>query len=64
MAGASRHFAAELAACFGDLLSGGAAGEIERFDSLDDAQVDRTRKWLRLDPHYRAALTALGGHNG
>jgi len=64
MAGASRHFAAELAACFGDLLSGGAAAEIERFDNLDDAQVDRTRKWLRLDPQYRAALTALGGHNG
>ena len=64
MAGASRHFAAELVACFGDLLSGGAAAEIERFDSLGDDQVDRTRKWLRLDPHYRAALTALGGRDG
>ena len=64
MAGASRHFAAELAACFGDFLAGGPAAEIEQFDSIDDAQVDRTRKWLRLDPHYRAALTALGGHDG
>ena len=64
MAGSSRHFAAELAACFGDLLADGAASEIERFDGLDDAQVDRARKWLRLDPHYRAALTALGRHNG
>jgi len=64
MAGASRQFAAELAACFGDLLTGGPAAEIERFDSLDQGQVDRTRKWLRLDPHYRAALTALGRHDG
>jgi hypothetical protein len=64
MAGASPHFAAELAASFGDLLSGGATAEIERFDALDDAQVERSRKWLRLDPHYRAALTALGGHDG
>jgi hypothetical protein len=64
MAGASRQFAAELAACFGDLLSGGAAMEVERFDTLDEGQVERTRKWLRLDPHYRAALSALGGHDG
>jgi len=64
MAGSSRHFAAELAVCFADFLAGGAAAEIERFDSLDEAQIDRTRKWLRLDPHYRAALTALSGHNG
>ena len=33
-------------------------------DSLDEDQVDRTRKWLRLDPHYRTALTALGGRDG
>ena len=64
MAGATRHFAAELAACFGELLAGGAAAEIERFDGLDEAQVDRTRKWLRLDPHYRVALAALGRHDG
>jgi hypothetical protein len=64
MAGASRQFAAELAACLGDLLPGGAEAEIERFDSLDEGQVERSRKWLRLDPHYRAALAALGGGDG
>lgn len=64
MAGASRPFAAEVGACLGDLISGGAAAEIERFDGLDEAQVERTRKWLRLDPHYRAALAALGGRDG
>lgn len=64
MAGTSRQFAAELAACFGDLLPGGAAVEVERFDNLDDGQVERSRKWLRLDPHYRAALSALGARDG
>lgn len=64
MAGASRQFAAELAACFGELLAGGAAAEIERFDSLDEGQVERARNWLRLHCDYRAALTALGGHDG
>lgn len=64
MARVSRQFAAEIAACFGELLPGGPAAEIEQFDRIEDDQVERTRSWLRLDPQYRAALTALGGRNG
>lgn len=64
MAGASRQFAAELAACLGELLPGGGAAQIEQFDGIDEGHVERTRKWLRLDPHYRAALAALGARDG
>ena len=64
MAGVSRQFAAELVACLGELLTRGPAAEIAGFDALDEGQIERARSWLRLDPHYRTALTALGGRDG
>lgn len=60
MAGVSRDLAARLLAGLADLLGIRDAGrEIERFDSIDDAQVGEAREWLALDSGYRAALLAL-----
>ncbi len=65
MAGASRELAARLLAGPGDLLEIADAGRaIARFDSISQAEVDSAREWLRLDPHYRSALGALGQDHG
>lgn len=64
LAGASRQFAAEIAACFGDLISGGPAAEVGRFDAFPDAEVDSTRQWLRTDPQFRTASAVLGKPHG
>jgi len=47
-------------------MSGAHSAEriIDRFDSIDDATVERCRRWMRLDPHYRAARTALERTDG
>ena len=65
MAGASRELAARLLAGPGDLLEIADAGRaIARFDSITQEEVDAARGWLRLDPSYRSALTALGQDHG
>lgn len=60
LAQCDRATAAQLLAGF-DMMLGANAPEhlIDRFDSIDDAQADRARSWLRLDPHYRGARDAL-----
>lgn len=64
LAGASRQFAAEIAACFGDLIPGGPAAEVGRFDAFPDAEVESTRHWLRTNPQFRAASAVLGKPSG
>jgi len=65
LAGCGRATAAQLLAAF-DMMMGANAPEhmIDRFDSIDDAQADRARRWLRLDPLYRAARDALERRDG
>ncbi|HUE78114.1 MAG TPA: DUF2336 domain-containing protein [Sphingomicrobium sp.] len=65
MASASRELAARLLAGPGDLLEIADAGRaIARFDAMTQDEVDAAREWLRLDPSYRAALSALGQDHG
>ena len=65
LAGCDRTTAAQMLAAF-EPMSGAHSAEriIDRFDSIDDATVERCRRWMRLDPHYRAARTALERTDG
>ena len=63
LAGCERATAAQILAAF-EPMSGAVDRFIDRFDGLDEATVERQRKWLRLDPHYRAARDSLGQGNG
>jgi hypothetical protein len=65
LAGCDRTSAAGILAAF-EPMSGAHAAEriIDRFDSIDDAEVERCRQWMRLDPHYRRARQALEQANG
>ena len=65
LAGCDRTTAAQMLAAF-EPMSGSHSAEriIDRFDSIDDATVERCRRWMRLDPHYRAARTALERTDG
>ena len=64
MAAVPREVAAEIAAAMSDSGSTGPAELIGLFDSLSDEAVENARGWLRLDPHYREAISALGGADG
>ena len=65
LAGCERAAAAQILAAF-EPMSGAhsAARFIDRFDRIDDSAVEERRRWLRLDPHYRAAREAFGQGNG
>lgn len=65
LAGCDRTSAAGMLAAF-EPMSGAHAAEriIDRFDSIDDAEIERCRQWMRLDPHYRRARQALEQANG
>ena len=60
LAGCDRTTAAQMLAGF-EQMSGSDSAEriIDRFEALDDAAVERCRRWMRLDPHYRAARDAM-----
>jgi hypothetical protein len=65
LAGCDRATAAQILAAF-DAMFGPAAADrvIDRFDSIDEERVERCRRWMRLDPHYRAARDRLEQANG
>ena len=65
LAGCDRTTAAQMLAAF-EPMSGAHSAErfIDRYDSLDDAAVERCRRWMRLDPNYRVAREALERGNG
>jgi urease accessory protein UreF len=65
LAGCGRDAAAQILAAF-EPMSGAHSAErfIDRFDGIDDAAVEERRRWMRLDPHYRAAREAFGPANG
>jgi hypothetical protein len=60
LAGCDRTTAAQILAGF-EPMSGAHAAEriIDRFEALDDVAVDRCRRWMRLDRHYRLACDAM-----
>ena len=60
LAGCDRTAAAQILAGF-EPMSGGHSAEriIDRFEAIDEAAVERCRRWLRLDPHYRSACGAM-----
>ncbi len=60
LAGCDRTTAAQILAGF-EPMSGAHAADriIDRFEAIDDAAVERCRRWMRLDLHYRSARDAL-----
>jgi hypothetical protein len=65
LAGCERASAAQILAAF-EPMAGAHSAEriIDRFDRIDDAAVERRRRWLRFDPHYRAAREAIEQADG
>jgi hypothetical protein len=65
LAGCDRTTAAQMLAAF-EPITGSHAAEriIDRFDAVDEAAVERSRCWMRLDPHYRAAREAMDWTHG
>jgi hypothetical protein len=65
MAGVSRTLAAGILGMLADLIGIEYPGaEIARFDAIGDAEAERARLSLQLDPAYHEALTALGTSDG
>jgi hypothetical protein len=64
MSGLSRELAGEIVAGAAEIVASDAETEIRAFDELSDEDVERSRRWLRLDPAYRAAIGAMGQGNG
>lgn len=64
MAEVSRPFAAEVAAKMADALASDAGEVITRFDGASEEDVERARRWWRLDRSYRAAIAAFGETGG
>lgn len=65
MAGISRTLAAGILGMLADLIGIEYPGaEIARFDAIGDAEAERARLSLQLDPAYHEALAALGTSDG
>lgn len=65
MAGCRRQTAAAIVAAFDSTLGmGSATHSIDRFDRIEEAEAERCRRWLKLDPHYRAARDQLDQDHG
>jgi hypothetical protein len=59
LAACDRTAAAQILAGFEPMAGAHAERIIDRFDAIDDGSVERSRRWLRLDPHYRSARDAM-----
>jgi hypothetical protein len=65
LAGCERATAAQILAAFDSMFGAAAADRvIDQFDSIDDERVERCRRWMRLDRHYRDARDTLEQLNG
>lgn len=60
----SRAVAGEILVRLADVAGSDAETEIAYFDTLSEDEVEKARKWLRLDEPYRSAVEALGESNG
>ncbi len=60
LAGCDRATAAQILAAFDSMFGAAAADRvIDQFDAIDEERVERCRRWMRLDRHYRIARDAL-----
>jgi hypothetical protein len=64
LAGCDRSTAAQILAGFEPMSGTQAERIIDRFEAIDEGSVEQCRRWMRLDPHYRAACDALEQANG
>lgn len=65
VAGCQRQTAATIIASFDPMLGTGSPEKaIDGFDRIDEAAADQARRWLRLDPDYRAAQEAVEARDG
>jgi hypothetical protein len=65
MAGCERATAAQILAAFDVLVGLGAPDRaIDQFDAIDEERAERCRRWMRLDPHYRAARDLMDRTSG
>ncbi len=65
LAGCDRAIAAQILASFNVMFGAGSPDRIiDQFDAIDDDTAERCRRWLRLDPHYRASRAAVEQANG
>ena len=64
MSGISRTLAGEIIAGAAEVLNSDVEAEIAEFDRLGEDEVERARKWLRLNAHYRSALRRLASSDG
>ena len=65
LANCDRATAAQILAAFDSMFGPGAADRvIDSFDTIDDERVERCRRWMRLDPNYRAARDVLERAHG
>lgn len=60
LASCERATAAQILAAFDNAFGIGSPDRaIDRFDALDEDRVDRCRRWMRLDPHFRTARDTI-----
>ena len=65
LAGCDRATAAQIVAAFDSMFGAGSADRlIDAFDAIDDERVERCRRWMRLDRHYRLARDTLESAHG
>ena len=65
LAGCDRGTAAQILAAFDSMFGSAAADRvIDQFDSIDEDRVERCRRWMRLDSHYRYARDTLEQDDG
>jgi hypothetical protein len=64
MAAIERDLAGEVIAGAAEVVGSAPETEIQAFDRLSGEEVERSRKWLRLDPGYRSAIAAMSAGLG
>ncbi len=64
MSGVSREAAGEIVSRLAEVVASDPETEISAFDSLVDGDIEKARKWLRLDASYRSAIESLAESNG
>jgi hypothetical protein len=64
MSGVSRIVAGEIVAATDGVIAADPETVMAAFDQLTEEQVEASRKWLRLEPAYRSAISALRSDDG
>jgi hypothetical protein len=64
LSGVERDWAGEIVAAVAEVTGTRPETEMAAFDELPEKDVESARNWLRLDPAYRSAISALGRFDG